>query len=83
MEKTATGIRDVGTMCYNPGMAEKKESYPMRATQTWAEMVKNQALLETRPANNLIERVMVAYCNDPAIRELVQKYEDRTPPSSD
>jgi hypothetical protein len=67
----------VDTRCYTPGMAETKKPYPMRATPSWAAMVKAQAEAETRPAGNLIERVMVAYCGDPAIRELVQKFEAR------
>ncbi|MFA5911822.1 MAG: hypothetical protein WC815_23830 [Vicinamibacterales bacterium] len=57
-------------------MAEKRDPFPMRSTKTWAAMVSAQAAKETRDRTNLIERVMVAYCNDPAIRDLVQRYED-------
>jgi hypothetical protein len=70
-------LHDVATPCYNPGVAETKEPYPMRATPSWRAMVKSQAERETRPANNLIERVMVAYCGSPAIRELVRQFEDK------
>jgi hypothetical protein len=79
VEGQVAALHDVETPCYNPGMGETKEPYPMRATPSWRAMVKAQAARETRPANNLIERVMVAYCGDPAIRELVRKFEDSLP----
>lgn len=79
MRNTTIAIPKTRTARYPEPMSEVKKSYPMRATPSWAAMVKAQAQKETRPAGNLIERVMVAYCGDPAIRELVRKYEDRTP----
>jgi len=83
MQKGAEGIGEVATRSYNPEMAEKKESYPMRATPSWAAMVKAQAEREIRPANNLIEWVMTAYCKDPAVQELVRRYEAAPSSSSD
>lgn len=67
---------DVGDSCYSPAMGETKKAFPLRATPTWANMVKAQAARETRPAGNLIERVMIAYCSDPEIRDLVRRFED-------
>ena len=70
----------VATKCYSASMAELKNPYPLRATASWSAMVKAQAERETRPAGNLIERVMVAYCGDPEIRALVQRFEDTHSP---
>jgi hypothetical protein len=83
VENQAVALHDVDTPCYNPGMGETKKPYPLRAFPSWAAMVKAQAEKETRPAGNLIERVMVAYCGDPAIQELVRKFEDSRSSSSD
>jgi hypothetical protein len=55
-------------------MGEKKDSYPLRATKSWAAMVKARGEVEKRPAGNLIEAVMYAYCNDSAVREAVHRF---------
>jgi hypothetical protein len=74
MGNGAIGIHAVGTPCYSPSMGEKKDSYPLRATKSWAGMVKTRADAEKRPAGNLIEAVMYAYCNDAAVRESVHRF---------